>query len=235
MLLSHNHYDHCDRTTLRRLAKRDAPVMVTPLGNDAVLRRTRGRVETRDWWETCELSADVGVTVVPAQHWSSRWLNDRRMALWGGFFIRSGAENIYFAGDTGYGDGTLFTTIRERMGAPDVALLPIGAYDPRWFMSDQHVNPEEAVMIFEDLSAKQALAIHWGVIQLTEEDRDAPREDLQAALAVRGIAPERFLAREPGFVWESARIFLAQDRFLDILPVPDFRSAMRDTTFARRA
>jgi L-ascorbate metabolism protein UlaG (beta-lactamase superfamily) len=204
VLLSHNHYDHCDSATLRRLAKRDAPLVVTPLGNDAALRRLRGtRVETRDWWESCDLGADVEATVVPAQHWSSRGLNDRRMALWGGFVIRAGAENIYFAGDTAYGDGTLFRTIRERMGAPDVALLPIGAYDPRWFMADQHVNPEEAVLIFEDLSAKQALAIHWGVIQLTDESRDDPPEALAAALAVRGIAPERFLAEEPGFVWEA--------------------------------
>jgi len=203
VLLSHNHYDHCDTATLRRLAKRDAPVFVTPLGNESVLPRA-ARVATRDWWESCALSAEVGVTVVPAQHWSSRGLRDRRMALWGGFVLRAGAESIYFAGDTGYGDGTLFRTIRERTGAPDMALLPIGAYAPRWFMAHQHVNPEEAVMIFEDLAAKQALAIHWGVIQLTDEGRDVPRADLAAALAVRGIAPERFLAREPGFVWTPA-------------------------------
>ncbi|MCW2283022.1 L-ascorbate metabolism protein UlaG (beta-lactamase superfamily) [Rhodoblastus acidophilus] len=204
VLLSHNHYDHCDTSTLRRLAKRDSPLFIAPLGNDRVLKRSGAtRMQTRDWWEDCDLGAEVRVAVVPAQHWSSRGLHDRRMALWGGFVVHAGEEKIYFAGDTGYGDGSLFKTIRDRVGAPDLALLPIGAYDPRWFMADQHINPEEAVMIFEDISAKQALAIHWGVIQLTDESRDAPREDLLTALSVRGIPPEKFVAEEPGFIWEA--------------------------------
>ncbi|SNB71198.1 L-ascorbate metabolism protein UlaG, beta-lactamase superfamily [Rhodoblastus acidophilus] len=205
ILLSHNHYDHCDMATLRRLVKRDAPLIVTPFGNDAIVRRAlpAARVTALDWWDDVNLRGEVGATLVPAQHWSSRSLSDRRMALWGGFYVRAGAETIYFAGDTGYGDGTLFKTIRARVGAPDVALLPIGAYEPRWFMADQHVAPEEAVMIFQDLEAVRAFGIHWGVIQLTDEGRDEPREELAKALATQKIAPELFVAAPPGFVWQA--------------------------------
>jgi L-ascorbate metabolism protein UlaG (beta-lactamase superfamily) len=205
ILLSHNHYDHLDLATLRRLVKRDAPLIVTPLGNDAIVRRAipSACLHAFDWWDFCALDRDVTITLVPAQHWSSRVFADRRMALWGGFFIRAGAEKIYFAGDTGYGDGSLFTTIRSRMGAPDVALLPIGAYEPRWFMKDQHVNPEEAVRIFCDLEAVEGIGMHWGVIQLTDEGREEPREALAAALEKQGIGREKFVAAEPGFVWEA--------------------------------
>jgi L-ascorbate metabolism protein UlaG (beta-lactamase superfamily) len=206
VLVSHNHYDHLDMATLRRLVKRDSPLIVTPLGNDAIIGRAirSARLHACDWWDSCGLGRQVGITLVPAQHWSSRLVRDRRMALWGGFFIRADAEKIYFAGDTGFGDGGLFKTIRARMGAPDVALIPIGAYEPRWFMQDQHVNPEEAATIFRELGAGQAIGMHWGVIRLTDEGRDEPRERLAAALAGRGIAPENFVAAEPGFVWEAA-------------------------------
>jgi len=203
VLLSHNHYDHLDIVTLRDLVARDDPLVMTPLGNDTVVSRSipAARLWTGDWWDRHDLDLGVGVTIVPAQHWSQRGLGDRRMALWGGFVIQSGASRIYFAGDTGYGDGTVFKAIRNKLGEPDVALLPIGAYAPRWFMSDQHVNPQEAVRMFRDMDARHAIGIHWGVIPLSDEARDEPREALAAALAHHDISPGRFVAAEPGHVW----------------------------------
>jgi L-ascorbate metabolism protein UlaG (beta-lactamase superfamily) len=204
VLLSHNHYDHLDLATLRRLVARDNPLIVTPLGNDAIVARKlpRARFALGDWWDSHELAPGVTATFLPAQHWSARGVRDRRMALWSGFAVRSGDDLIYFAGDTGYGDGTLFKTIRARIGAPDVALIPIGAYAPRWFMADQHVDPEEAVAIYEDLGARHAIGIHWGVIPLSDEARDEPRDALADAVAQRGLAAERFVAAEPGYVWQ---------------------------------
>jgi L-ascorbate metabolism protein UlaG (beta-lactamase superfamily) len=147
------------------------PVILTPLGNDAIVRRSipRARLASGDWWDRRRIADDVEVAFVPAQHWSARGVFDRRMALWCGFAVRAGGELIYFAGDTGYGDGSVFGAIRRRVGRPDLALLPIGAYAPRWFMAEQHVNPEEAIMIFEALQAQRAIGIHWGVFRLSDE------------------------------------------------------------------
>ena len=125
------------------------------------------------------------------------------MALWCGFVLRAGGELVYFAGDTGYGDGSVFDAIRRRIGSPDVALLPIGAYEPRWLMAEQHVNPDEAIMIFEALRARRAIGIHWGVFHLSDEGWAEPREALARALAERAIEPSRFLAGEPGHVWTA--------------------------------
>ncbi|WEK45259.1 MAG: MBL fold metallo-hydrolase [Candidatus Andeanibacterium colombiense] len=204
VLLSHNHYDHLDKATLRRLVARDDPRILTPLGNDAIVQRAipRARIETGDWWDGFALGNGVEATIVPAQHWSARGVRDRRMALWGGFHVRSPFGSACFAGDTGYGDGSIFPAIRERLGAPDVALLPIGAYAPRWFMADQHTNPDEAVRIMQALGARRALGIHWGVFQLTDEGRDEPAELLARALAERGLSPECFPAAEPGQAFE---------------------------------
>jgi len=199
VLLSHNHYDHLDVATMRRLVARHDPLIVTPLGNDTLVRRIapKARIVTGDWWDERHLPG-VTVTFVPAQHWSQRGINDRRMALWCGFHIRAGGHSVYFAGDTGYGDGSLFQTIRARLGSPDLALLPIGAYAPRWFMADQHTDPAEAVRIMLDLDARQAQAIHWGVFPLSDEGRDEPVFELGLALAAHGIAAARFRHDEPG-------------------------------------
>jgi L-ascorbate metabolism protein UlaG (beta-lactamase superfamily) len=206
VLLSHNHYDHLDLVTLRRLVAQHNPLIVTPFGNDAIVRRAipQARLKAGDWWDRLRLVGEIDVTLLPAQHWSARGLLDRRMALWCGFALQTGGELIYFAGDTGYGDGSLFSSIRERVGRPDLALLPIGAYAPRWFMADHHIDPAEAVRIFEEMGAAQALAIHWGVFRLSDESRNEPPERLLHALAERGIEPDRFRAAEPGFVWDAA-------------------------------
>ncbi len=200
VLLSHNHYDHMDLATLRRLVAGHRPLVVTPLGNDVILRRAIAgiRLAAGDWWDRVDIGEGAEVTIVPAYHWSARTGRDRRMALWSGFMLRTSGGNVYFAGDTGYGDGRIFRQMRRRAGRPDLALIPIGAYAPRWFMNAQHTDPTEAVRIMEDLEAARAVGIHWGVFQLTDESRDEPRELLLESIARRGIAEGLFPAGVPG-------------------------------------
>ena len=200
VLLSHCHYDHLDVATLRRLQAAHAPLIAMPLGNDAIVRAAvpEARCVVGDWWDRLALSDRVSTTLTPATHWANRWPTDVRMALWSGHWLDTPAGSVWFAGDTGYGDGAIFRQIRERLGAPDVALIPIGAYEPRWFMSAQHVNPEEAVRILQDVEAGHALGIHWGTFQLTDEGRDVPRLALASALSANGIPPQRFVAAKAG-------------------------------------
>jgi L-ascorbate metabolism protein UlaG (beta-lactamase superfamily) len=207
VLLSHNHYDHMDMPTLRRLNLEHRPLIVTPLGNDAILRRAIPgvRVVAGDWWDRIDIGKGGDVTIVPAYHWSARTGRDRRMALWSGFMLNTGGGRAHFLGDTGYGNGRIFREVRRQIGRPDLALIPIGAYAPRWFMSAQHTDPNEAVQILEDLEAARAVGIHWGVFQLTDERRDEPPALLREALERRGIAKNLFPAGEPGLSYEPAR------------------------------
>ena len=200
ILITHNHYDHMDVATLSKLHRRHGCRIILPLGNDAILRRADPALaaEAYDWGDRVVLGAGVTVTLTPAFHWSSRWLADRRMALWAAFLFETPAGAIYHVGDTGYGTGTIFKDIRKRFGPPRLAILPIGAYEPRWFMRDQHVDPSEAVRIFEDCGAAYALAHHWGTFQLTSEPIDEPPQRLAAALAAAGIEPARFRVQRPG-------------------------------------
>ncbi|TGX54980.1 hypothetical protein E5A73_05940 [Sphingomonas gei] len=199
ILLSHNHYDHLDIATLKALHERHAPLIVTPLGNDSIVRRhiAAARIEAGDWGDRFAIGPGAEVHIVPATHWSSRGIRDRRMALWGGFMVRAGGRLVYFAGDTGYGTGNIFRAMRARFGPTDVALLPIGAYDPRWFMAAQHTDPEEAIQIVRDLDARAAVGIHWGTFKLTDEPRDDPATRLAAGLAAAGIAQNAFIAMQP--------------------------------------
>ena len=207
VLLSHNHYDHMDMLTLRRLNAKHHPLIVTPLGNDTILRRSipDARVAAGDWWERIPIGRGGEVTIVPAYHWSARTGRDRRMALWSGFILNTTGGSAHFTGDTGYGDGRIFREVRRRVGRPDLALIPIGSYAPRWFMSAQHTSPDEAVQILEDLEAARAVGIHWGVFRLTDERRDEPPELLLEALARRGIADDLFPAGHPGVSYEATR------------------------------
>ena len=204
ILLTHNHYDHMDMATLKRLAHQRPCPIVTPLGNDTILARGIAKVDARayDWGDVARIGP-LAVHLVPAQHWSARGLFDRRMALWCGFVIETAAGKIYVAGDTGYGDGRLFRDIFLEHGAMRLALLPIGAYEPRWFMREQHIDPEEAVRMFEDVDAGQALGCHWGTFRLTDEAIDEPPKRLAVALERAGVAPERFRAARPGEVFEA--------------------------------
>ncbi len=196
VLLSHNHYDHCDISTLRRLERRFHPPVVTPLGNDGLLRAAGFRqVEELDWWEQAT-TAPVPVTVTQAQHFSARGPFDRNRALWGGFLIEIGGQRILHAGDSGYGPH--FRKIAARLAPIDLALVPIGAYEPRWFMKDIHMNPAEAVQAHLDLGARRSIAMHFGTFQLTPEGIDEPVRELATALVERGVPAERFQAVEVG-------------------------------------
>jgi L-ascorbate metabolism protein UlaG (beta-lactamase superfamily) len=187
VLISHNHRDHLDEPTLRRLGQ--APTYVVPLGNGPrVGRRSGGKVVELDWWGTTEV-AGLEVTLVPAQHWSQRGLLDRNRTLWGGFVVRGGGKSVYFAGDSAYFSG--FAEIGRRFPQLDVALLPVGAYDPEWFMRRQHLSPADAMQAFVDLGARRLVAMHWGTFKLSDEPLDEPPVLLEAARRDRGIEAER--------------------------------------------
>jgi L-ascorbate metabolism protein UlaG (beta-lactamase superfamily) len=176
VLLSHNHYDHLDLTTLRRLGHGQCEFVV-PTGVSQLLRsQSIGAVHELDWGGSLPLRGTV-IHSVPAFHFSARGILDRNLTLWCGYVIQAANRIVYFAGDTGFGDH--FTQIRERFGSPDLALLPIGAYEPRWFMSPIHMNPEDAVTAHRILGAKTSIAIHHGTFQLADESLDTPRRRLR--------------------------------------------------------
>lgn len=199
ILLSHDHYDHCDLASLRALARAHTDVVaITPLRNRVLLTRAGlNTVVELDWWQAHTPAAGLKVTLTPSRHWSNRLTGRRNGRLWGGFHLQFADRACWFAGDTGY-DATLFPAIREKLGAPDLALIPIGAYEPRWFMSAQHCNPAEAVQIHRDVGARTSLAMHWGTWQLTDEGREEPVAALAAARTAVGLAPEDFRALAPG-------------------------------------
>jgi L-ascorbate metabolism protein UlaG (beta-lactamase superfamily) len=204
VLVSHGHYDHLDVDTLSRLATAHRPRVITPLGNDAIMRNHDPAIaaEPHDWNDRVDLGPGVAVTLLPTQHWSARNLSDRNMSLWASFVIETPGGRIYFVADSGYGDGRNFRTTRERHGPLRLAILPIGAYEPRWFMRDQHMNPAESVQAFIDCGADLALAHHYGTFQLTDEAIDAPPLALADALRLAGIPAERFRTLRPGQVWQ---------------------------------
>jgi L-ascorbate metabolism protein UlaG (beta-lactamase superfamily) len=203
VLVTHNHYDHLDGPALAALWQRHQPRIVAPLGNDAVIRGydATALVETGDWGARIDLGDGIAVEILPAYHWSARGVNDRRMALWCAFALTTPEGVVYHVGDTGYGDGAIFRAVRDRFGPPRLATLPIGAYEPRWFMRAQHMNPEDAVMAFEALGAAQGLGHHWGTFRLTDEAVTAPADALAAALEAARLPAARFLPLRPGQVW----------------------------------
>jgi L-ascorbate metabolism protein UlaG (beta-lactamase superfamily) len=208
VLVSHGHYDHLDLATLARLWDRDRPRIVAPLGHDATIAAHRAdiAVTTADWGDVVPLGHGAAASLEPVHHWTARGLFDRNRALWCGFVVRGMGPGLFFAGDTGFDDGKPFRNVARKHGALDLALLPIGAYEPRWFMAAQHMNPEDAVQGFELLGARQALGYHWGTFQLTNEAAERPAHDLAEALAARRLAPERFLALRPGQVWTAGAL-----------------------------
>ncbi|MDE1973810.1 MAG: MBL fold metallo-hydrolase [Hyphomicrobiales bacterium] len=204
VLVSHAHYDHLDVRTLSRLASSHRPRVITPLGNGTIMRSHDPAIAAQeyDWHDRVEIARGVAVTPVPTRHWSARSLSDRNMALWASFVIETPSGGIYFVADSGYGEGRHFLAVRERYGPLRLAILPIGAYEPRWFMRDQHMNPAESVQALIDCGAELALAHHHGTFQLTDEAIDAPRVALSEALVDAGIPAERFRVLQPGQVWE---------------------------------
>ncbi|MFO6464102.1 MBL fold metallo-hydrolase [Jannaschia sp. KMU-145] len=202
VLLSHNHYDHLDIATLRRLHAAHGMPVLTPLGNDTILRDAIDGIDARasDWGGVLE-AGDLAVRLLPCHHWSARGTGDRSHALWASFAIETPAGRILHVGDTGYDEGRPYAAAAAH-GPYRLAILPIGAYAPRWFMKDQHQNPEEAVAGFRACGARHALAHHWGTFQLTNEARDEPPGRLRKALAQADMSADSFRAVPPGEVWD---------------------------------
>lgn len=213
VLLSHNHYDHMDVAALARLDARFQPLFLTGLGNKAVLARLGlRRVAELDWDESLRIGDQAVATFTPAQHFSARTPFDRNRTLWGGFYLEVERLRLYFAGDTGYAGH--FRDIRARLGAPHLALLPIGAYEPRWFMEVAHLNPEDAVRAHLDLAASHSLGMHFGTFQLTDEPFDAPVEALHEARGAAGVEADRFAVLEVG----ETRRYAADGDLLTVVP-----------------
>jgi L-ascorbate metabolism protein UlaG (beta-lactamase superfamily) len=203
VLITHNHYDHMDVEAVGRLWQRFGPRIVTPLGNDTILKGAVPGLQVADvvdWGAVVDLGDGLVVHAEPTLHWSARGATDRGHALWASFVLQTGARKVYCVGDSALGDGATFRRVRARHGEPALALLPIGAYEPRWFMRDVHMNPDDAVQALELCGAAMALGHHWGTYHLSNESVEQPAIDLAAALAKHGVAPERFVAVRPGEV-----------------------------------
>ncbi|MCG8372949.1 MAG: MBL fold metallo-hydrolase, partial [Balneolales bacterium] len=177
VLLSHNHYDHLDINTLKRIQKEFDPQFITPLGVDLFLHQKRiSNTLALDWWEETPVTEAVSIAAVQAQHFSSRGMFDRDKTLWAGFMIQSKNGNIYFAGDTGYND--FFKTIGERYAPVKTSLIPIGAYKPRWFMSPVHVDPQQAIQIHKDVGSGLSIGMHFGTFPLADDGQHEPVTEL---------------------------------------------------------
>jgi L-ascorbate metabolism protein UlaG (beta-lactamase superfamily) len=197
VLVSHNHYDHMDLCTLRKLKQKFDPPLYVSAGNKRYLEKKGFQnVAEFDWWDSLSLSSDLQLTFVPAQHFANRGLFDRDKTLWGGFVLQHADHIVYFAADTGY--GPFFQDIRQKIGAPTLALLPIGVYEPRWFMSPIHMSPQDAVQAHIDLQAKQSMGIHYGTFRLGDEPFEAPKKDLQEELQRRHLSLDEFWILKPG-------------------------------------
>jgi len=180
VLISHNHYDHLDISTLKRIHKEFDPLFITPLGVDLYLNK-KGITKTvsLDWWQRHAVKNNFSISAVEAQHFSSRGMFDRDKTLWAGFVIESQNGNIYFAGDTGYND--FFTKIGEEYAPIKTALIPIGAYIPRWFMSPVHIDPTQALQVHRELGAELSIGMHYGTFPLADDGEDDPLNDFNAA------------------------------------------------------
>ncbi len=200
VLVSHNHYDHLDLPSLRTLQSKHRPRIITPLGNDVLM--ARGGVEgakALDWWQSEPLKDGVQVTVVPAQHFCARAISDRDRTLWGGFVISGPSGNVYFAGDTGWGGH--FAKIRERFGSIRIAMLPIGAYLPRWFMKPVHISPFEMLDAHMALGATTSIPMHYGTFHLGDDGEMQPLEDLQRAMKMKQVSNITILGFGEGREW----------------------------------
>jgi L-ascorbate metabolism protein UlaG (beta-lactamase superfamily) len=198
VLLSHDHYDHCDAPTLRRLATTHDPLVLAPLGHTRLLESFGvKRAMELDWWQAHPLAGGIEITLTPARHWCRRRIGGTNHRLWGGFGLSLPDVRLFFAGDSAY-DAALFQEIGRRLGPPDLALLPIGAYEPRWFMQSVHMNPAEAVQVHRDLGARRSVAMHWGTWGLTDEAWDEPPRRLAEARAAAGLDADEFTVLDPG-------------------------------------
>lgn len=205
-LISHDHYDHFDADTVKKLAEEHNPLFIVPLGLGGLVKYhvEEARVIEADWWESVQ-HGDLRITLTPAKHWSNRYRKTytRNRSLWCGFYLSSiGGPAIYFAGDSAKSD--CFRQIRKRLGAPDLALIPIGAYKPEWIRNG-HISPAEAVEAFMQLGARQAIACHFGTWQLANEGYQETIDDLTTALQQSGIPADRFIAPQNGQTISSGK------------------------------
>ena len=199
--VSHNHYDHLDLRSLKKIYKANPDaIFLVPKGDKRRLER-RGIENVKEflWWEEIEINGSK-FTFTPVQHWSARGIADRNKSLWGGWFMELKTESIYHAGDTGYSDD--FIETKKRLGSPSLSLIPVGAYAPRWFMKTNHVNPPEAIQVALDLESKRNFGMHWGTFQLTDEEIMEPPELLKQSLKELGLSGEFFRVLTPGEVVE---------------------------------
>lgn len=204
VIVTHNHYDHLDIATLKRLQRQHNPRFITPLGNDGIIRKAipDADVSVMDWGDRLEFNAVLTVDCEPCHHWSARGAGDRRMALWAAFVLKTPVGKIYHIGDTGFHGGINYRDVQRKHDGFRLAILPIGAYEPRWFMRGQHQNPEEAVEGMRLCNAAYAIGHHFGTVQLTNEAIDQPVADLHAALDRAGVARDRFRPLMPGEVFD---------------------------------
>lgn len=207
VLISHNHYDHMDLSTIKRLERAFHPLFIVPLGNKVFLKRFGlKKVIELDWWDELAVH-NARITLLPAYHSSQRWLYDYNYTLWGSFGLQIEGKKIYFAGDTGYSNH--FKMIRQRWGRPDLALIPIGGYKPRSLLREDHIDPMEAVKSHLDLQSHASMGIHWGTFQLSAEALDQPAKDLILARQRFHIPQSQFfLPGETSFLnpHESSRV-----------------------------
>ena len=207
VVLSHNHYDHLDVNSVKALANiaQAATLFIVPLGlKDWFTKQGISNVKELDWWDSVKVKG-VEFVFTPVQHWSARSLGDRNQALWGGWAVLGPDFHWYFSGDTGYSQDFVDTQKRfaprhttAKGGGFDLAMIAVGAYEPRWFMKEQHVNPVEAVQIHQDLGAKRSVGVHWGTFALTDEPLDQPPADLAVALAAKSLTQKDFFLMAVG-------------------------------------
>ncbi|ELR72910.1 Outer membrane protein romA [Fulvivirga imtechensis AK7] len=198
VLISHNHYDHLDKPTVKRLYDIFQPMFVVPLGVDKYMKSLDiEKVVSLDWWQEMPLNPELVVASVPAQHFSGRGMLDRDATLWCGFVLKRADGNIYYVGDTGY-DQNIFKEVGQSFAPIKLSLIPIGAYVPKWFMSPVHISPEEAVQVHKDINSQQSVAIHFGTFPLGDDGQREPVEDLQKALKEQNIPSDEFWVLEEG-------------------------------------
>jgi len=197
VLLSHNHYDHLDLPTVKRLNKKFSPVFITPLGVGRFLNNNAiERTNDLDWWDEYKFNNQLKITATPTKHFSGRGVLDRDKTLFCGFMLQVNGQTLYFAGDTAYDD--FFSKIGNRFSHIDLSFIPIGAYKPRWFMKDIHCCPEEAVQIHRDVNSTQSIGMHFGTFPLADEGMDEPERDLAKALKKNNIPMDEFITLPEG-------------------------------------
>ena len=186
--ISHNHYDHLDLSTVGRLWEHHNPRFIAPLGNDKIIQFFYNKisVDVMDWGNQIEISKNFKLHLTPSQHWSARGIFDRNCALWGALTIEASGGNIYFVGDSGYGDGRYFKQDKATFGSYRAAILPMGAYEPRWFMKYAHMNPDDMVKAHDDLGKPYTIPSHYDVFKLTDEGRGEAKIALENAILEKG-------------------------------------------------